>query len=197
MNKNLKHFLTTLLSAVCVFSVATSAGCFRKDKEKTTDVSLRTDERESETISSECPFSLSDNAEWTYYPPDNFMGLVAMGRDLDEADQTFILVFDKDVMDENAEQIFTGGSVSSTCFYGFYDYEDSEVEEQDGNIYAKLKCDNRIKVCDFCFSYSDENINEREIISIYGYDEADKMELMFAHYDYNYSKQTTNTKKTQ
>ena len=197
MNKESKRFLAALLSVACMFSVVTSAGCFRKEKESSPEVS---EEETSEPESSECPFTLSDKAEWTYYPDDNFMGLVAMSRDSDETDQTFVLVFDKDAMDENAEQILTEGSVSSMCYYGNFDYEDKEIKDQGGCIYAKLKCDNRIHVVSFCFSYFDENINEREIITIDSYansGEGEKMELLFVHYDYGYPPQTDNTNKSQ
>ena len=97
MNKDLKKLLTAVLSAVCAISVVTSAGCFRKNEEKSKDDSKEIPIETSEV--SECPFDISDNCEWTYYPNDNFVGLVAMGKALDESDQTFVLVFDKDAMD--------------------------------------------------------------------------------------------------
>lgn len=198
MNKDLKKLLTAVLSAVCAISVVTSAGCFRKNEEKSKDDSKEIPIETSEV--SECPFDISDNCEWTYYPNDNFVGLAAMGKALDESDQTFVLVFDKDAMDENAKQILTEGSVSSMCYYGYFDYEDKEIKDQDGCIYAKLKCDNRIHVVSFCFSYYDGDINEREIITIDSYansGEGEKMELLFVHYDYGYPPKTDNTNKSQ
>ena len=181
MIKYFKSFLTVALLAAFVV-ISTSCQLNPKD------------------ITSRCPFTLSDNAEWTFYPNDNFMGLVAMGSDLDEADQTYILVFEKKAMDEYAEQVLTKGSVSSNCYYGSLDYEDKEIKEKSGCIYAKLKCDNRIRVVNFCFSYFDEDIDESEIITIDSYansGEGEKMELLFVHYDYGDPQQTDDIKKTQ
>ncbi|MCR5804317.1 MAG: hypothetical protein K6G47_08630 [Clostridia bacterium] len=196
MNKDTKRFLTAFLSVVCIISVLTSAGCFRKDKENSPEGSLKEVAKTPEAVKS----TLSDDATWAYYPSNNIMGLVALGKDPDEADQTYVLVFDKDAMDENTMQILKEGAVSSMCYYGAFDYKDKEIGDQDGFLYVKLKCDNRIHVVDFCFSYFDEDINEREIITIDSYansDEGEKMELLFVHYDYGNPKQSSDSKKSQ
>ncbi len=195
MNKSLKIFLTGLLSIVILTAVILTAGCFRKSGDKSSKFSLRKPKEISELIESDCPISFSDNTEWTYFPPDNFMGLVAMGKDHDETDQMFIFVFSEDAMDDNAKEIFMDGDASSICFYGSYNFEDREVEEKDDYIYTKLKCDNRITVVDFCFQTETDSINEREIIKISDYEENELMELTFVHYDYNYPPKTDNTRK--
>lgn len=83
-------------------------------------------------ILNKCPFELSDNAEWRFYPPDNLAGLVALAQDHDDTDQTFVLVFNHSPKQKYADTVILKGDLVCTCFYDHYDFDNQEIVEKGG-----------------------------------------------------------------
>ena len=104
-------------------------------------------------IESECPFELSDSAEWTYYPEDNMLGFAAVAKDEDENGKTDVLVFAHLEDAEVTEHMISHpDEISGAWEYGGFKIDKRKVVELDDYYYVKLDYDKRITVDSFTFS---------------------------------------------
>ncbi|WP_034451055.1 hypothetical protein [Butyrivibrio sp. AE2032] len=151
----------------------------------------------SETILKDCPFELSDNADWKFYPSDNLAGLAALARDHDDTDQTFVLVFSHSPEQKEADNVIINGDLIFQCFYDSIDFNDQEIVECGNLYYMKMKCDKRITVVSFVFNLENGDIREVVSVEVLGYDSVPKMNLRYSRFDYSLPPKTDNIRKTQ
>lgn len=138
----------------------------------------------SSKVLQKCPFELSDNAEWRFYPSDNLVGFVALAHDYDETDQTFVLVFNHSPKMEDADGIILNGNLGCECFYDSYAFDNQEIVEQGSLYYMKMRCDKRIIVVSFRFYLENGDVHKSVKVEFFGYDSVPKMQLHYWSHDY-------------
>ena len=200
-----KKYIPFIIAAVCL-AVLASAGLsvyFLAKRAETSGTSnnvfpkFPVSKDPSVDVLENCPFELSDSAEWKIYPSKNLIGFVALAKDYDETDQTFVLVFSHSPEQKKADNVIINGQLSCSCFYDFYQFDNLEIVEQGGLYYMKMKCDKRITVVSFGFNLEDGDIREYVGVEIFGYDSIPKMKIYYSRFDYSYPRKTENIKKTQ
>ncbi len=167
-------------------------------KQSDTDLSSATSETaRSNKILEKCPYTLSDNAEWKFYPSDNLLGFVALAKDLDETDQTYILVFSHSPEQEGADNVIINGKLDCQCFYDLYEFDNQDISEQGNLYYMKMKCDKRIVLVSFGFNLENGDLRDYIRVEFFGYDSVPKMKLYYSHFDYSSYPNPNNIKKEQ
>lgn len=129
------------------------------------------------TILSECPYMLSEQAQWEYYPQENLFGLEAIAREVGERKTTIIMAFSRRTSAADIDQKILKKSqyVTGSCRYGSFSFEgeNCELSEQKHSFYIKLIYDNRIQLQ--CVSFDRED--ERDIVYL-----SDQLQLTYCDF---------------
>ena len=144
-----------------------------------------------------CPFEVSDNAEWKFYPSNNLVGFTALAKDYDETDQTFILVFNHSPKQKGSDRVILNGTLDSQCYYENFEFDNQEIIKRGNLYYMKMKCDKRITVVSFGFNLENGDIREYARVQFLSYDSSPVMKLSYARYDYSYPQKTKNIRREQ
>ncbi len=101
-----------------------------------------------------CPFEISDNVEWRFYPASNLAGFAALAQDYDETDQTFILVFS-----HSPKQI---GADNASGVEGIKEFDINNINTNDIRLYVK-EGDEYVDITPGDFYLETDSSNSRRI----------------------------------
>ena len=199
----MKKKIPLIVAAVCltvVLAVVLFVLFFKRSSgpDKTSFLGKNSDpDITSSMVLEKCPFELSDNVKWRFYPASNLAGFAALAQDYDETDQTFILVFSHSPKQIGADNVIINGDLLCDCFYDLYEFDNQEIIECGDLYYMKMKCDKRITVVQFAFNLEDGDIREVVSVEFLGYDSVPKMQLRYSRFDYSLPQKTQNIRKVQ
>ena len=91
------------------------------------------------------PFDNEEDVEWTYYPNDNMIGLVALTKVQGESEDTIVLAFKYLNSAKNiSNTIINYKYLNGSARYGYFSYNNQEIYKKKKIYYVKLTYDNRI-----------------------------------------------------
>lgn len=144
-----------------------------------------------DAIKGECPYSLSEQAEWNYYPQDNIFGLSAIAYDRGTVTSTVVMVFANKSSAEDIDQgiLRKPDYIVGSCRYGAFDFGEDEYEliQKKNSFYVRLTYDSRIEFTGVSFSKGDEreNVNVSDHVGLIYCDFRDADKSSWASQDYS------------
>ena len=134
-----------------------------------------------------CPYTVADITAWIEYPDNNIFGLAAFIKDKGQDSTTIILAFNElNDSDIDSHIISEYDYLSGWSPYGQFEFDETEMINQDGFCYVRVSYDSRIDLDMIEFGKGDEEC--RLIIE-------DNIELSYFNIDYD-NEQTLKTYQT-
>ena len=91
------------------------------------------------------PFDNEEDVEWTYYPNDNMIGLVALTKVHGESEDTIVLAFKYLNSAKNiSNTIINYKYLNGSARYGYFSYNNQEIYKKKKIYYVKVTYDNKI-----------------------------------------------------
>ena len=91
------------------------------------------------------PFDNEEDVEWTYYPNDNMIGLVALTKVQGESEDTIVLAFKYLNSAKNiSNTIINYKYLNGSARYGYFSYNNQEIYKKKKIYYVKVTYDNKI-----------------------------------------------------
>lgn len=143
-----------------------------------------------DVIREDCPYTLSEQAEWNDYPQDNIFGLAAIAYDRGPEMTTIVMAFaNKDSAKDIDQNIIKNSDyVVGDCKYGRFEFGENEYEliQKKHAFYVRLTYDSRIQLRGVSFDKGDERdvIQVSDQVSLTYCDFRDPKESAWASQDY-------------